>query len=111
MTACQASFSNSSIDSGLLVAEGGYELTAAKCVQCICTDAPQYVAELSFSLLTLISLRTWYIVCIFLGCGLITVNLFDKKIIEVDLHLYIQFNVCAIAQFVILVVMLANVDE
>lgn len=56
MTACQASFSQSSIDSGLLVAEGGYELTAAKCVQCICTDAPQYVAELSFSLLTLISL-------------------------------------------------------
>ncbi|CAM6025057.1 unnamed protein product [Sphagnum balticum] len=39
--ACQASFLNSSIDSGLLVAEGGYELTAAKCVQCICTDAPQ----------------------------------------------------------------------
>ncbi|CAK9234162.1 unnamed protein product [Sphagnum troendelagicum] len=39
--ACQASFSQSSVDSGLLVAEGGYELTAAKCVQCICTDAPQ----------------------------------------------------------------------
>jgi hypothetical protein len=56
MTACQASFSQSSIDSGLFVAEGGYELTAAKCVQCICTDALQYVAELSFSLLTLISL-------------------------------------------------------
>jgi hypothetical protein len=49
--------------------------------------------------------------CIFLGCGLVTVNLFDKKIIEVDLRLYIQCNICAIAQFVILVVMLANVDE
>jgi hypothetical protein len=56
MTACQASFLDSSINSGLLVAEGGYELTAAKCVQCICTVSPQYVAELSFSLLTLISL-------------------------------------------------------
>ncbi len=49
---------------------------------------------------------------IFLGCGLVTVYLVDKKIIEVDLHLYIQCKICAIAQFVILVVMmLANVDE